>query len=952
METPRIEVGHGVGKNGEASAMGAEAARQALRQITQHPLSAVLVFASVTYDLNKLLRGVHAVVGDVPVLGATTAGEVCNGPEQGSVVAVALASPDLKVRFGVGEGVAGDWRQALTQAVGVPELSPFFSNQGGSIWSELTLQGKSVFGLLFSPGNTESADSRSFEILEELKRLSGGRLPIMGGSAADGWRMSTNYVLCGRQAYPDSLVVAVFETRLRFGLALAHGFSPTRQRATVTCSTNHEVLELDYKPAAEVYSQLQGISREDLQGKHLTLTTKKPVGIPDPYKQFSINVASYFTEAGGVRFTQPVPEGTILTIMEANEDNLVLAGQEALRKAVLRGSITDPALILVFSCALRAHLLGERVGEEIAAMQNVLPGIPVVGYYSFGEQGLADDGVNRHNNGIITVLVLGRELSYAAQVALENEGLRSEVEQGQALKQAYASLEKEVAERQKAEEAFEKLVVNAPIGIFIVQGEKIKLVNPGLQAITGYTEDELLGKDSFGCIAPEYEVIVRQYVSRALKGKSSMPFEFQTINKHGERKWVMETVAPIIHEGKKGTLVYVMDISERKRLEEQLLQSQKMEAVGRLAGGVAHDFNNILMAIIGYSDMIRMAVNPDDPPYHDAELIIQVAERAVSRTRQLLAFGRKQILHPRVINLNEVVDNLETMLRRVIGEDIDLRIKLDRTLGTAKVDPGQIEQVMMNLVVNARDAMPQGGTLTIETANADLDDVFPAGSGEIQPGHYVMLAVSDTGQGMDQEMQSHIFEPFFTTKGPDKGTGLGLSTVYGIVKQSGGCIYVRSEPGQGSTFKVYFPRTEATAESREEPKPASAELQGSETILVVEDEEMVRALICRILEQHGYKVLAAGDGGEALLICQRHPGTIHLMVTDVVMPKMNGRELAEHLASLHPEIKVLYMSGYAEDVVVNRGALDSAASFLQKPFKPMLLVQKVREILDLPHGGL
>ena len=391
---------------------------QALRQITKHPLAAILVFASVTYDLNKLLRGIHAVVGDVPVLGATTAGEICNGPEQGSVVVVALASPDLKVRFGVGEGVAGDWRQALTQAVCAPELSPFFSHHEGSIWSDLTLQGKSVFGLLFSPGNTKFADSRSFEILEELKRLSGGRLPIMGGSAADGWRMATNYVLCGRRAYPDSLVVAVFETQLRFGLALAHGFSPTRQRATVTRSTNHEVLELDSKPAAEVYSKLQGISREDLQGKHLTLTTKRPVGIPDPYKQFSINVASYFTEAGGVRFTQPVPEGTILTIMEANEDNLVLAGQKLCAKRCCAAHHRS-GLNLGLLLRTQSPPAGGRVGEEISTMQNVLPGTPVVGYYSFGEQGLADDGVNRHNNGIITVLVLGRELSYAAQVALE-----------------------------------------------------------------------------------------------------------------------------------------------------------------------------------------------------------------------------------------------------------------------------------------------------------------------------------------------------------------------------------------------------------------------------------------------------------------------------------------------------------------------------------------------------
>jgi len=504
--TANLQVGYGTAKGEQALAVGTQAARQAVRGLKKKGLSAILVFASVRYDLDEALRGIQGVVGQAPVMGATTAGEICDGPQQESVVVVALASPYLKVRVGLGQGVSQDWRQAVTQAVNTPEVKPFFDPQDTGIWPEMTRQGKSAFGLLFSPGNTRAADSRSFEILEELKRLSLNRLPIIGGAAADDWRLETNYVLWGRQAYPDSVLVAVFETQLQFGIAMAHGFQPTSRRATVTRSRNHIVLELDGKPAADVYSQLLCISRVALEGKHLTLTTKRPAGIADAYGQYSLNVASFFTPEHGVRFSQPMVEGTVLTIMDADQSGLLAAGGEAVRKAMLRGGIIDPAMVLAFPCALRSHILEDWVGEEIAAIKKMLPTTPVVGFYSFGEQGVADDGVNRHNNEVIAALTLDRELSHGARVALENAQLQQELEQrGVELMGANEKLHQEIAERRRTEAEFQKsearyhnLVENITVGIALIDRDyRIILMNASQAKLLNKAAREFIGKQCF-----------------------------------------------------------------------------------------------------------------------------------------------------------------------------------------------------------------------------------------------------------------------------------------------------------------------------------------------------------------------------------------------------------------------------------------------------------------------
>jgi len=434
------------------------------------------------------------------------------------------------------------------------------------------------------------------------------------------------------------------------------------------------------------------------------------------------------------------------------------------------------------------------------------------------------------------------------------------------------------------------------------------------------------------------------------KGELTLEYQFQA--KNGAYRWVHDE-ARLLRDPT-GLPVEVfgawLDITERKQLEQQFQQAQKMEAVGRLAGGVAHDFNNLLTAILGSADLVLDDLKPNAPEREEIQEIRRAALRAADLTRQLLAFSRQQVISPTVLNPNAVVANMDKLLRRLLGEDVDLRTVLTPEPGAIKADPSQLEQVVVNLAVNARDAMPGGGKLTIETQNVDLDEEYAGGHVSAQPGSYVMLAVSDTGSGMDAVTQARIFEPFFTTKEKGKGTGLGLATVYGIVKQSGGWIWVYSEPGHGTTFKIYLPRvTEAAAPAAPSPVlPIS--VRGSETVLLVEDDEMIRALVQKVLKANGYTTLVAESGPAALRLAGQHDGRIHLLMTDVVMPGMNGREVAERLAPAHAGIEVLYLSGYTDDAIVHHGVLEPGIAFLQKPFTPAVLVRKVREVLDAAHG--
>jgi signal transduction histidine kinase/ActR/RegA family two-component response regulator len=429
-------------------------------------------------------------------------------------------------------------------------------------------------------------------------------------------------------------------------------------------------------------------------------------------------------------------------------------------------------------------------------------------------------------------------------------------------------------------------------------------------------------------------------VARALAG------ETLTGVSEVEGTYLENVLTPIRSAGEiKGVVGVSLVVSEQKRLEEQLRQSQKMEAIGRFAAGIAHDFNNILTGISGYADLLLEDLHTEDPRRDDVQEIQQATLRAAGLTRQLLAFSRKQVLQPKVLSLAAVVENLLPLLRRIIGEDVVLAAQSDPDLGVISADPGQLEQVLLNLVVNSRDAMPEGGELTITTCNVDVEEPSSHGKCIVPPGRYALLAVHDTGTGMTAAVQARIFEPFFTTKPQGKGTGLGLSTVYGIVKQSGGYIAVASEPNCGTTLSVYFPRVEspitlsATSSARESPR-------GTETILVVEDQDMVRALTGRVLEGSGYRILSAANGKDALEVASAYTGHIDMMVSDVIMPGMSGRELGLLLHAARPDMKVLFLSGYPDESIVRHGVLEPGVAFLQKPFAPDVLVQRVREELD------
>lgn len=517
-------------------------------------------------------------------------------------------------------------------------------------------------------------------------------------------------------------------------------------------------------------------------------------------------------------------------------------------------------------------------------------------------------------------------------------------------------------------------------GVAVHEQGQILEANPKLAEIFGYELPEFIGKQISELIAPESR---DQVLTKTLSGTQEA-YEAVGLRKDGVVFPIEISEKTIPYEARTAKILVVRDTTEQKRakaaykqaviyahelraeinerkraealrneLEQQFRQVQKMEAIGRLAGGVAHDFNNLLTAIMGYTAMAADTLPPDHAAHPDLEGIQKTAQRAANLTRQLLAFARRQIIEPRVLNLNDLILNVEKMLRRLISEDIKLTALLAPDLAPLKADPGQLEQILLNLVVNARDAMPNGGELIIETANVSLDHDYARRHAEVTPGEYVLLAVSDTGIGMTEEVKARLFEPFFTTKEVGKGTGLGLATCFGIVKQNEGHIRAYSEVGVGTTFKIYLPQVEGVATPLVRPEPIDILAQGTETILLAEDEITVRDLAAQSLRQQGYTVLEATDGLEALELAQSQPqNEIHLLLTDMIMPRLGGANLAEQLRATRPQLKVLFMSGYTDSTIIRYGLPQTGSAFLQKPFSPRRLIRKVREVLDIEEKTL
>ncbi|HSW37899.1 MAG TPA: ATP-binding protein [Acidobacteriota bacterium] len=515
----------------------------------------------------------------------------------------------------------------------------------------------------------------------------------------------------------------------------------------------------------------------------------------------------------------------------------------------------------------------------------------------------------------------------------------------------------DMAERKPEEEAYSESlenlnpVINCIGDPIFIKDRKFRhiLVNDALCAWTGRQREELIGKTAQEAFPGDIEILDALQENETLlfeTGRETLT-EDELPDPRGRKRTVMTRKSMFVDKkGGKHIIGVVRDITELKRLEIQYQQAQKMEAIGLLAGGIAHDFNNLLNVINGYTELALENIGADDPARGDLENVINAGRQAASLTSQLLAFSRKQIRQAEIMDLNEIVDEMSSMLHRVLGEDIELVTITQPDSGLVSADHGQVQQIIMNLAVNARDAMPNGGKLTIETGNIDFDEEYVRTHPLVKSGRFILLAISDNGMGMDAETQSHLFEPFFTTKIKGHGTGLGLSTVYGIVKQNNGFIWVYSEPGKGTTFKIYFPRVEGKTRAHAAGKTMESDLQGSETILLVEDDEAVMRLTSRILGERGYNVLAASNGMEALTKAGEYAGRIDLVLTDVVMPEISGKELVSKIEAVRPGCKTLYISGYTDNAIIRHGILNSDIAFLQKPFAVDDLARKVREVLN------
>jgi two-component system cell cycle sensor histidine kinase/response regulator CckA len=512
--------------------------------------------------------------------------------------------------------------------------------------------------------------------------------------------------------------------------------------------------------------------------------------------------------------------------------------------------------------------------------------------------------------------------------------------------------EKQLAHR---DAMFRDLFEAAPDGILLVDTDVVSLANAEAERIFGYEGGALAGLPIATLFLSDGQDVVplslEAYSGNSETRRMGEGRDRRARRKDGTELLVDMSFGPFSLDGRPIALGIVRDMTAQRSVEAQLRQAQKMEAVGRLAAGVAHDFNNILSVILSYAQMMEDDLKPGEPLRASAEEIKAAGLRAVDLTRQLLTFSRQQVRVASVVDLDQTVVGMESMLRRLLGAGIELTVLSGAARGKLRVNAGELEQVVMNLAVNARDAMPEGGSLTVETKKVDLDDEYAAAHHDVVPGPYVMLAVTDTGVGIDKETQARIFEPFFTTKELTKGTWLGLATVFGIVSQSQGHIWVYSEPGVGTTFRVYFPQASGPLEPPPSQPPLAELGKGTETILLVEDDDAVRAVARGILRRNGYVVLEAPNGGEALLICEQHKATIHLLLTDVVLPRMSGRQLAERLATTRPEMKVLFMSGYTDDAILQHGILNSDVAYLQKPIMPSALTRKVREVLASRSSG-
>lgn len=792
---PKIEVGCGVAKGDSSFAAGSEAARKAVDGVRGFPISSVLVFTSVSYNLDEVLAGITSIVGDVPVLGTTTAGEICNEEHEKTVTVVALASPYLKVYYKIGRNVAGIWRDVVDEIVNSAELKPFFQ-YNSTARRKMIRRGKDIFAILFSPGNTRYNNSHSFEILEMLRQKSLGGFPIFGGSSADDWQMETNYILAGKTAYQDSMLLAIFVTELQFGIAMSHGFRPTSKTVMVTGVDEQEILTLDGLPAADVYCKTLGFSKEDLRGKHLTYSTGSTFGVVDAMDQYSIYTASYFTERDGIRLAHPVSNGSILTVMEPDPGAMVQAGARALRKAAARGRISEMALGLVSYCASRPKIMGEKSRDEVAEMRRILDGKPLVGFFSFGEQGVSDSGICQHANSSVSCLVLGNQLSQMAQVAFENdELLRRLKSKTTTLKKVNIKLRQEMLARERAREELNK--ANADLEMKVAERTlELSTVNRELTAM--YTQLQAVNREL------QSEVVVRELAEVEIAGKN--------------------------HELEQA-------FNQLKNAQSQIIHQEKMASIGQLAAGVAHEINNPLGFVMSNFETLQkyvarlMAMVTAFKELHSLVLEENIPS-LMTKAEELTAWGKRQKIdyiihdidpifresHSGLMRVGDIIKALRLFTRidqqgSCEGYDINegvrnsLIVSRNETKYVAQVEEnlgkvpriwvvgGQINQVLLNLILNAAFAIKTKGD------KSGLIKIITYADEQ-----YVYCMVVDNGSGIPEKVKNSIFNPFFTTKPVGQGTGLGLSISYDIiVNKHGGELAFESQEGVGTTFIIKLP---------------------------------------------------------------------------------------------------------------------------------------------------
>lgn len=820
----RIEVGSGSSSAEDAFEAGAAAASAALSSIEHHSLSAVIVYTSSRYDAAEILRGVGSVVTGAPVFGVTTAGEICDGRSTNSVTVAAIASPHLIVHCAVGSNVSRDCGHALASAIAHPEVQPFFE-MSPAVRQQLTREGKSIFAMLFAPGNTRQHDSRGYELLEMLKARSLGYFPVVGGSAADDWHLESNAVLLGRNVHTDGVLIAVFETKLQVGIALAHGFRSTGLATTVTETRGQEMLTLDGRPAADVISEMVGKPRKSLVGKHVTLTTGRAIGIADAMGQFSVTVCTFTTPQGGVRMAQPVAPGTILRIMEPDPANMMAAGAESVRKAMLRGAVTEPAVALVNYCALRARLIGDEGAQrEITDMANPMGGAPLVGFCSFGEVGLGDDGVSRHANAAISVVVIGKELSHAAQVALEAEQLRNELEKkaGELEHRVAARTSELQIEKERAESA-ERRLAHAQaqlIDAIETMSEGFALYDASDRLVLCNSKYRELYPESADLFVPgvPFEVVLRTGIARgqypqaigreeewlaarlAIHRQPHVNFEQEVTN--GRWLQVIER-----RTGDGGTVGIRIDITEMKQRELELSRAKEVAEIANntkteFLANMSHELRTPLNAIIGFSEALSLgAIGGQLDPRHRGYVddIRRSGLHLLDIINDVLDLSKIEaghlVLQAEPTSVNEIFGACERLMKdRAVASGIEFAVEQPSESLTFLADPLRMKQILLNLLSNAVKFTPERGRVSLS--------VFRTSAG-------LAFVVADTGIGMRPRDVLIALEPFRQIDGSlarrHQGTGLGLPLAKRLTELHDGSLEIASEPGKGTQVRVTLP---------------------------------------------------------------------------------------------------------------------------------------------------